>query len=712
MTVSLSCSCQNRPTSKVVINEFSATNYGELKDDNGVYSDWIEFYNQSDDTVNLAGCYLTDDPKQPTKWMFPLYEIDMTQIFPHRFLLIFCGTDSSYIDARVGFKLDAKKGGIYLYDRDSTTLLDKIEYEKQYGGITYGRESDDLGHVGYLYPPSPEAPNPEKVRKDRSPKVKFSREGGRVNEKFTLTLETKGKEKIYFTTNGDIPWEDKELLYTQPLVIDSGVVIRARVIEEGEIPGPIETHTFIFGEHTKMPILSISTNPRHLFSTSRGLMIENNEEAPWEYPCNAEFFLPSDTCIFNDEFGLRLFGMFGKYATKKSFVLRCRDKYGKKSVNYKFFKDKDITKFDGFIFRADATYAIRRQPEERKKAGERLKNELMYHLNKQMGSPMTMQAYQPVIIYMNGRYFGLYTMLERKASDYIESNFGVKDAEIINPFFDEVNRGSLDDWRALENYIQTNDMQDPAVWDYIQKRINIPEFIDHWVLEVYTSKGDPGRNTRLWRENKEGSQWQSIPYDWDHWKDVDRNFLDIVISYDEYGRNSIFVYLMENPHFKQMFLNRMSDWLNTAFAYPNVSATLDTIYAETIEEQPRDREFWMSKGQEYVEVGEQLQWMKDYALERGFWLREQFKEVVGTGDARRIQLNTSTGTGSFQISTIKVDKFPWAGVYFQGTPFNLTAIPPQGYHFAGWSDPAFPNQPDIMVDLQNNLDLTAIFEAN
>jgi hypothetical protein len=55
----------------VVINEFVAINDNGLADSFGERSDWIELHNPGTDPVNLLGWRLTDDPNDPSPWVFP-----------------------------------------------------------------------------------------------------------------------------------------------------------------------------------------------------------------------------------------------------------------------------------------------------------------------------------------------------------------------------------------------------------------------------------------------------------------------------------------------------------------------------------------------------------------------------------------------------------------------------------------------------------------
>ena len=55
----------------LVINEFVADNVTGLRNEHGGFSDWIEIFNSGDQAVNLAGYSLTDNPNDPSRFVFP-----------------------------------------------------------------------------------------------------------------------------------------------------------------------------------------------------------------------------------------------------------------------------------------------------------------------------------------------------------------------------------------------------------------------------------------------------------------------------------------------------------------------------------------------------------------------------------------------------------------------------------------------------------------
>ncbi|QDU89254.1 CotH protein [Pirellulimonas nuda] len=55
----------------LIITEFVASNQDSLLDGSGASSDWIEIFNNGDQSIDLAGHALTDDPDELDKWEFP-----------------------------------------------------------------------------------------------------------------------------------------------------------------------------------------------------------------------------------------------------------------------------------------------------------------------------------------------------------------------------------------------------------------------------------------------------------------------------------------------------------------------------------------------------------------------------------------------------------------------------------------------------------------
>src|SRR2546426_11601044 len=68
----------------VRLTEFMASNSRTLQDEDREYSDWIEIYNGSTNSINLLNWALTDSAGNLNKWLFPA-----TNIAPNQFLVVF-----------------------------------------------------------------------------------------------------------------------------------------------------------------------------------------------------------------------------------------------------------------------------------------------------------------------------------------------------------------------------------------------------------------------------------------------------------------------------------------------------------------------------------------------------------------------------------------------------------------------------------------------
>ena len=70
-----------------LITEFMASNGGTIKDGDGNSSDWIEIWNPTAETINLAGWHLTDNANNLDKWTFP--NLPQAILDPGERLLVF-----------------------------------------------------------------------------------------------------------------------------------------------------------------------------------------------------------------------------------------------------------------------------------------------------------------------------------------------------------------------------------------------------------------------------------------------------------------------------------------------------------------------------------------------------------------------------------------------------------------------------------------------
>lgn len=129
--------------SSMRINEVLVDNQDNFVDDYGKRHPWIELFNTSAGTVNIAGCYLTNDKNNPKKYPIPKGDV-LTIIPPRQHTLFWADEEPNRGTFHVNFTLDpSQENYVALYDSDGKTLIDEITIPAtQKADVSFGREID------------------------------------------------------------------------------------------------------------------------------------------------------------------------------------------------------------------------------------------------------------------------------------------------------------------------------------------------------------------------------------------------------------------------------------------------------------------------------------------------------------------------------------------------------------------------------------------
>jgi Na+-transporting methylmalonyl-CoA/oxaloacetate decarboxylase gamma subunit len=142
------------------INEVLVVNEDNFVDDYGKRNGWVELFNTSAGTVNIGGCYLTDDRNNPRKYPIPKGDVQ-TIIRPGQHALFWADGIPDRGTFHVSFTLDpGKENYIAFYDADGKTLVDSIVVPAgQKADISYGRTIDGQAEWKHLTKVTPSTNN-------------------------------------------------------------------------------------------------------------------------------------------------------------------------------------------------------------------------------------------------------------------------------------------------------------------------------------------------------------------------------------------------------------------------------------------------------------------------------------------------------------------------------------------------------------------------
>lgn len=460
----------------------------------------------------------------------------------------------------------------------------------------------------------------------------FSLESGFYNEDTKLYLESAKGYDIFYTIDGSTPTTNS-VLYTNGITlknisnkdnvismvdnisnldiyypldkIDKCINLKAIAIDKsGETSEVIEKTYFIGIDNKNLPIVNLSMSYEDLFDYEKGIYVkgkvfDNSPETvypeqheanytqkgkEWERLCKFTYFDGNKDFKFTQDIGVRIHGGWSRAFSQKSFNLYARKEYsGSNSFEIPFFGGKSLKT------------CMLRSGGYRDTFYTKSRDSLNQDLSKKYKFD-TQDSY-PVIVFLNGEYWGIYNLQERFSDTYVEEEYGIDKGNVIIVENDEIDEGKDSDisyYNDLREFFQNGDFSIEETYNQVSNYIDIDEFIEYMSTELYVGNIDwPGNNVRLWRSravgenSKEDGKWHFMMYDTDdsenmvpskcsptsnpflnsnHWKDgpLDEDcILGLMLSK-----------LLNNDAFKARFKDRIINDIGESFSSENAQTYL------------------------------------------------------------------------------------------------------------------------------------------
>lgn len=214
----------------IVLNEYNVSNVpgtGQA-DDKGIFSDYVEIYNNFGAKLSLAGYYLSNDPNNLFKWKFPsnfVMDIDEYQV------VWLSGRDyNDGVNFHANFTIEQCKNQSIILTSPNGVIYDQIKVMPTKAGHVRGRNTDYTTggpNAWQVYPTkSPKAFNGVPIGRDYAPTPKFFditstpqsftstiNSGGFYTETPVVYIKLDGLTydtlyscyDIFYTKNGDYP---------------------------------------------------------------------------------------------------------------------------------------------------------------------------------------------------------------------------------------------------------------------------------------------------------------------------------------------------------------------------------------------------------------------------------------------------------------------------------------------------------------------------
>jgi uncharacterized repeat protein (TIGR02543 family) len=528
------------------------------------------------------------------------------------------------------------------------------------------------------------------------------------------------------------------------------VVLRAVAVDAGGIRcSPEARGTYLIGprfQELALPVVSLISDPDGLFGFAEGIYVpgktyadsgegfgenrwgrpyanyfQSNADRGWERAAHFELFEPGRRgASVSLALGAAVTGGSMRALPQKTIELLARGgEYGTNQIGYALFPGEAVAAYRRVLLHNGGNdwYG----PESGGVA-TMLKDAVFQELVKPLTLPAG--AHRPVIVCLNGEYWGLHQLRESLDKHYFAAHYGLdpdnvdlleqeesaEDVERVTVTVDSGDPLAADDYRALLDWVQANTLQSDANFRQLQTRMDVANYTDCVIAQTFFASADwPANEGLLWRAHtnqtaEAGSgdtRWRWALGDLDRAgaRGSDFDMLTHLAADPAPAVDSprfLIRSLWKNAGYRGLFVERYERLLNTVFS-PGRTAARIAAAAETV--APEMETHFRRWGRPVTRA----QWRQAvdaalvrFAAERHAVLWRHLDDRFSLGGSGLLTVRNARedgAGGSFEVGGIAIDgatpgvtgRAAWSGRFFANRTVTVRAVPDAGYVFGGWT---------------------------
>jgi len=624
-------------------------------------------------------------------------------------------------EPHASFKVEKSGGSLYFMNAESA-ILDSVRFGAVPTGASWSRNG--AGKWGFAIP----SPYGNTLGEVYAEQVQVAEVNIPPSGFYSSAVTATFPAGTRCEQGGAEPTANSPVVQTT-VTINTTTVLRCRAYAGGSYPSEEIIRTYVFEQQPSLAAIFVTTDPLSMFSPDSGLYMTGNNASMmdpkkganfWsnrELPVYVEMFEPGKpkTPAFGVMGDYKISGQYSRAKEKKSFAVTLREEYGDKRLKYTLFPDyPELKKFKAFSLRNFGNNS----------GDDYVRDRLGTSMTEGLGVDYQRGRY--VIVYYNGKYYGIHDLRERNNEYYYETKYGYDPNDIdllatTSSGTDEASTGSSADYKAMLEWLQSNELTSDANYKKIADQIDIDNFINYMQAEMFLNNSDwPHNNMKKWRVASQKTKWKWFMYDVDFGFGVSYNTQNgNVFSYvtnangtsgmggfnmgglgmGDFGggmgggqqqqptngsisaHTILMIRLLGNEGFKNAFINRFSVLLSMNFSAERLLKRINDLQSQVEPEMARDQEFW---GYNASSMSNNLETIKNFAQTRQAKIREQMESYFSLSGTANMTL-TAQGAGTILVDGLPLDQSTMQLTFYTGVPVTLTAQGSSGV-FTGWSD--------------------------
>lgn len=506
---------------------------------------------------------------------------------------------------------------------------------------------------------------------------------------------------IYYTLDGSDPNENSTLWNGTPIYIFQSKILRARSYMNGLIPSTISSTSYLFNVHHTTPIISVISDPQNLFGPS-GMF--DNPSLDLLKNASIDYFdsTLNHNLLFSRRAGIIMDGGWGSRGLpQRPFRIKFDDGVlGQGPISGFIIPDRtNRNQYSDFMLRNGSNqYLIlpHKDAAQTKMMGDGTNN---YY-----------SAWRPASVYINGEYWGLYELREKFNTEMFEIYDGAIEntIEILGSsaqygFQLRAIEGDVQNFYNSYNLFSQINPLDTNFWTQADQYFDMIYYNDYIIGELWMNNADWGfnyNNLKIYRSNATNYSWRYILMDLEYGL-LPNPSNDFSCGYDLLGQLinwpstdpgnphfNIFWKGLQNDRFKNYFINRFADQMNTVYLPSRLLEIENDMFNRTVSEMANEYERWGDPNNVQAQVDAFYQYhliFQEDLVCRPENMRNHIQTNFNLSQQVQVELDVfPSNGGKINISTISPDSYPWNGIYFDGVPIQIEALAMPGYQFSHW----------------------------